>query len=97
MNKRPHIPASMTHYLNVCDSIAVISPELYKIAVDPGSAFRGLTVFHGDNGLLVAGLRIWNLDGAPEVMWSSGTDLPNALINLNSACLKGKWRPDKPR
>jgi len=77
------------------ERFAIAFPQLCKLTLDPEGGFRGLTVFLGDSNSVVIGVKRFSVDGAAEIMWSSGHDLLDAFINLNEALKADRWRVDK--
>lgn len=70
-------------------------PNVAKILLADDSQFRGLSMFIGDNADVVIGFRIFGDDGTPEVLWSSGNSVLEALINLDKAVGSGNFKVDK--
>lgn len=70
-------------------------PNLSAYFLSRSSDFRGLTMFLGDTAEFVVGLRAFNSDGAPVIMWSSGEDPLMAFINLDKQVASGSFRIDK--
>jgi len=89
--KNPYVQRPVTVSAGLSASLPHVAPYL----VEPDSDFRGLTLFIGDTAEFVVGLRRFSDDGSPEVMWSSGYSVVEALINLDRAVSSGKWREDK--
>ena len=81
--------------LNKEEDFRIFSPKLAAFTLDPEEGFRGLTVFLGDTNNVVVGIKRFDFDGQAEVMWTSGLDLLDALVNLEAALSAGKWRIDK--
>lgn len=77
------------------ENFSIAFPSLFKFSTSPTESFRGLTAFVGDSNAVVVGVKRFTEDGVPEIMWSSGTDLLDALVNLDAALKSGKWRVDK--
>ena len=77
------------------ENFLVALPALAKLTLDPEGGFRGLTCFLGDGANVVVGVKRFNSDGDAQVIWSSGSDFLDALLNLCDAVRSGKWRIDK--
>lgn len=70
-------------------------PSLGKHMLAEDMSFRGLTMFIGDTADVVVGYRAFDDDGTPVVMWSSGSSVLEALINIDKAVGTGNFKVDK--
>lgn len=83
--------------ISAAEGIAKLLPNAAKYFTVAPTEFRGLTMFIGDNADVVIGLRIFDDDGQPVVIWGSGNDPLQALINLDQRVSTGNWKPDLPK
>ena len=77
------------------ENFAMAFPQLSVLADGRDGTFRGLTAFIGDNNAIVIGFKRYSEEGEAQVLWSSGGDLLEALLNGEAALSTGKWRTDK--
>jgi len=82
-------------YHDTLENFASFAPRLFRASQDEEQPFRGLTIFTGDTGNIVVGIRTYSSDGAAQVAWTSGDDLVLAFMALEKLLHKPKWRADK--
>jgi len=75
--------------------LALLCPNLYRVAIEQADDFAGLAVFLGDTQEFVVIVNRFGSDGAPERIFSGGSDLVDVFVNLNQALGNGDWKIDK--
>lgn len=79
------------------EKFSEVYPSLAEATQRRPEDFAGLSVWLGDSGNLVAALRRFGSDGAPEVLYSEGVDFMDLLYNLDKRSAGDNWRPDKKK
>lgn len=83
--------------VRIMESAASLSkafPSLAELLLAEPTDFAGITIFLGDTNEFVCGLRRFDHEGTPQILWSSGTSPLECLINTDKAVRSGKWRLD---
>lgn len=88
---------SVVRLIDASKGLVMAFPDLGYLLASAPDEVRGLSLFLGDTAEFVVGIKRFGDDGAPEVMWSSGSSPLEALINLDKGVRAGKWREDKPK
>lgn len=94
-SKKITTPDWLTKYMDFHEQLAVPLPRFTNFITHADEPFRGLTVFLGDNNNVVIGLKRFSPEGELQIMWTSGSDLIQALMQLEDSLRIGKWRLDK--
>ena len=80
---------------NARDGLSMFGESVVGFCDNTDNDFISLTILLGNYGDYLAIAKRFGPQGVPEVLFSNGATIVEALLNLNRGLLNGAWKADK--